>query len=81
VKDIKITIQGAARATLTRFHKDDPDGIDQVLDSINTLKTNPEQGVKWGTYRRMHVGRYRVLFQIIDKDPVVVSIENVGRAS
>lgn len=77
--NIQIKIQDAAQRALTRFYKDDPHGTEQVIDSINLLRDNPHQGVRWGAYRRMHVGAYRVLFQVIDGDPVVVSIEHIGR--
>ncbi|GAA2126522.1 type II toxin-antitoxin system RelE family toxin [Streptomyces synnematoformans] len=78
--NVEIKIQASAQAALARFSKDDRDGADQVIDAINLLRNNPHQGSKWGSYRRLHVGVYRVLFQIIDGAPVVVSIENIGRS-
>jgi len=79
VTNVEIRIQDSARSALARFYKDDHDGVEQVIDSINLLRNDPNQGTKWGDYRRMHVGVYRVLFQVIDGDPVVISIEHVGR--
>jgi mRNA-degrading endonuclease RelE of RelBE toxin-antitoxin system len=76
---IQIKVRAPARRALARFHKDDRGGVEQVIDSVNLLRSDPNQGVKWGAYRRLHVGVYRVLFQVIDGDPVVVSIEHVGR--
>jgi mRNA interferase RelE/StbE len=77
--NIQIKIQEAAQRALARFYKDDPQGTEQVIDAINLLRNDPYQGVQWGEYRRIHVGVYRVLFQVIEGDPVIVSIEHMGR--
>jgi mRNA-degrading endonuclease RelE of RelBE toxin-antitoxin system len=78
----EIVFQPAAKRSLTRLRKDDPAGVDQVLDSINLLTRNPRPaGARsYGSDTfRLHVGAYRVLYVIKDGSPVVISIELVGR--
>lgn len=72
----------AAKNAATQYRKDDPTGVDQVLDSVNLLSANPRpSGARDygdGKYR-MHVGRYRVWYTIKQNKPVVLAIDLVGR--
>ncbi|GLF98851.1 type II toxin-antitoxin system RelE family toxin [Streptomyces yaizuensis] len=72
----------AARNNLARYRKDDPTGVDQVLDSVNLLLNNPRpsgaQNCGEGKYR-IHVGRYRIWYTIQQSTPVVIAIDLVGR--
>ncbi|MFJ4774418.1 type II toxin-antitoxin system RelE/ParE family toxin [Streptomyces uncialis] len=67
---------------MARYAKDDPVGVDQVLDSVNLLVKNPRpskaQDCGGGKFR-VHVGRYRVWYTIKQNTPVVVAIDHVGR--
>lgn len=77
----RIEIKPAASRQLAKFQKDDPAGIDQVMDSVNLLRDNshPPGAVPMSSYLRIHVGIYRVLYQVKRGRPVVVSVENAGR--
>ncbi|MFR9721871.1 type II toxin-antitoxin system RelE family toxin [Streptomyces sp. MS19] len=80
----KVTFTPAADRALARLYKADPKGVDQVMDSINLLLRDPQPaGVcPWGSDKfRMHVGAYRVLYQVISRKPVVIDIEHVGRSN
>jgi len=65
-----------------RFLKDDPDGLRQLMDAVDLLAENPlpEGATPYGspTLRRMHVGRYRVLYEIEDAHVTIIVID-VGR--
>ncbi|WP_420082798.1 type II toxin-antitoxin system RelE family toxin (plasmid) [Streptomyces sp. JL4002] len=72
----------AAIDAAVRFLKDDPDGLRQLMDAVDLLADEPRpQGTaEYGSpdLRRMHVGRYRVLYEITDATVTVVVI-HVGR--
>ncbi|GGZ00996.1 type II toxin-antitoxin system RelE family toxin [Streptomyces nitrosporeus] len=65
-----------------RFLKDDPDGLRQVMDAVDLLAhaPSPEGSAPYGapTLRRVHVGRYRVLYEIKETEITVIVI-HVGR--
>ncbi|MFI1884520.1 MULTISPECIES: type II toxin-antitoxin system RelE family toxin [Streptomyces] len=64
------------------FLKDDPEGLRQVMDSVDLLAGQPRPmgTAEYGSadMRRMHVGRYRVLYEITDATITIVVI-HVGR--
>ncbi|WP_328943265.1 type II toxin-antitoxin system RelE/ParE family toxin [Streptomyces sp. NBC_00250] len=72
----------AAIDAATRFLKDDPDGLRQLMDAVDLLagQPRPEGSAEYGSpnLRRMHVGRYRVLYEITENTVTVVVI-HVGR--
>ncbi|MDJ1137489.1 type II toxin-antitoxin system RelE family toxin [Streptomyces iconiensis] len=65
-----------------RFLKDDSDGLRQLMDSVDLLADDPrpEGTTPYGSrdLRRMHVGRYRVLYEI-NGATVTVVIIHIGR--
>ncbi|MEU8567728.1 type II toxin-antitoxin system RelE/ParE family toxin [Streptomyces pathocidini] len=65
-----------------RFLKDDPEGLRQVFDSIDLLAIDPRPAgaAEYGSpdLRRMHVGRYRVLYEIADAT-VTIAVIRLGR--
>ncbi|GAA0454511.1 type II toxin-antitoxin system RelE/ParE family toxin [Streptomyces olivaceiscleroticus] len=65
-----------------RFLKDDPDGLRQLMDAVDLLAEQPRpQGTaEYGSadLRRMHVGRYRVLYEITEAT-VTILVLHVGR--
>ena len=78
----QVTWEQPARNALLRYSKDDRSGVDQVLDSVNTLVDNPHPSgaLDCGEGRyRIHVGRYRVWYTVRQQKPVVIGIELVGR--
>lgn len=65
-----------------RFLKDDSDGLLQLMDAVDLLadQPRPEGSTPYGSpdLRRMHVGRYRVLYEIAEATVTIVVI-HVGR--
>lgn len=65
-----------------RFLKDDPLGLRQLMDAIDLLadEPSPDGSTAYETpaLRRIHVGRYRVLYEIVD-DTVTIIVIHVGR--
>lgn len=66
----------------TRFLKDDPEGLRQVFASAELLAVNPRPDGT-GTYgspnvRRMHSGRYRLLYEVHARQIRVVVL-HLGR--
>ena len=68
--------------TAARFLKDDPDGLRQVMDAVDLLADNPRPTgtAEYGSpdLRRLHVGRYRVLYEITDVTVTIVVL-HIGR--
>ncbi|MFF5128119.1 type II toxin-antitoxin system RelE/ParE family toxin [Streptomyces syringium] len=66
----------------TRFLKDDPEGLRQLFTAIDLLADDPRPvgAAEYGSpdLRRIHVGRYRVLYEITDSSVTIVII-HVGR--
>ncbi|MEW2399865.1 type II toxin-antitoxin system RelE/ParE family toxin [Streptomyces sp. NPDC046862] len=66
-----------------RFLKEDPDGLRQVFVAVDLLAEDPRPA---GTtalgspdLRRMHVGPYRLMYQIEDDSITVVVVLHIGR--
>ncbi|MHB9849123.1 type II toxin-antitoxin system RelE family toxin [Streptomyces krungchingensis] len=78
----KITWDEAAINTAARFLKDDPDGLRHLMDAVDLLADNPrpDGSTAYGSpdLRRMHVGRYRVMYEITDTTITIVII-HIGR--
>ncbi|MFF7727373.1 type II toxin-antitoxin system RelE/ParE family toxin [Streptomyces sp. NPDC008001] len=66
----------------TRFLKDDPEGLRQLFGAVDLLADDPRPAgsVEYGSpdLRRIHAGRYRVLYEISGTSVTVVII-HVGR--
>ncbi|MFF4249032.1 type II toxin-antitoxin system RelE/ParE family toxin [Streptomyces sp. NPDC001822] len=77
-----ITWDEAAINAAARFLKDDPSGLAQLMDAIDLLANEPRPAgsAEYGSpdLRRVHVGRYRVLYEITDESVTIVVI-HVGR--
>ncbi|MFD5427312.1 type II toxin-antitoxin system RelE/ParE family toxin [Streptomyces sp. NPDC127084] len=63
-----------------RFAKDDPHGMRQVFSAVDRLAGNPRPEGAFGSadLLRVHVGRYRVLYEISDLR-IRVSVIHLGR--
>ncbi|MEH6377234.1 type II toxin-antitoxin system RelE/ParE family toxin [Streptomyces sp. KLMMK] len=65
-----------------RFLKDDPEGLRQLFTAVDLLSAEPRptESVEYGSpdLRRMHVGRYRVLYEIAGESVTIVVI-HIGR--
>ncbi|MGR3934907.1 type II toxin-antitoxin system RelE family toxin [Streptomyces sp. BRA346] len=66
----------------TRFLKDDPEGLEQVFKAVDLLADNPRPAgtAAYGSpdLRRMHVGMYRLMYEITDASVTIVVI-HIGR--
>jgi mRNA interferase RelE/StbE len=63
-----------------RLAKTDPDGVRQVFTTVDRLSRNPRPRGAFGSsdMLRIHVGAYRVLYEINDRQ-VRVSVIHLGR--
>lgn len=65
-----------------RFLKDDPDGLQQVLEAVDLLADDPRPAgsAAYGSedLRRMHMGRYCVMYEITDVG-VTIIVMHLGR--
>ncbi|MFD7666752.1 type II toxin-antitoxin system RelE/ParE family toxin [Streptomyces sp. NPDC059788] len=72
----------AAIDAAARFLKDDADGLRLLLDAVDLLSTQPRPtgSAEYGSpdLRRMHVGRYRVLYEVTEATVTIVVI-HIGR--
>ncbi|MFC7932687.1 type II toxin-antitoxin system RelE family toxin [Streptomyces cinereoruber] len=72
----------AAINAAARFLKDDPDGVRQLMDAVDLLADQPRPAgsTPYGSpdLRRMHVGFYRVMYEITEATVTIVVI-HVGR--
>jgi mRNA interferase RelE/StbE len=79
----RIIWEPSATDQALRFLKDDPAGLSSVYEAVDTLAESPRptNSVAYGpTARRLHVGRYRVLY-LIDDDVIRILVTNLGRTS
>ncbi|MFE3687619.1 type II toxin-antitoxin system RelE/ParE family toxin [Streptomyces sp. NPDC059095] len=69
-----------ALAQAEQFAKDDPAGVRQVLTAVDHLAVEPRPEGAFGSsdVLRIHVGVYRVLYEISDQQ-IRVSIIHLGR--
>ncbi|WP_369384142.1 type II toxin-antitoxin system RelE/ParE family toxin [Streptomyces sp. cg36] len=69
-----------ALAQAARFAKDDPDGVRQVFTAVDHLAEEPRPKGAFGSadVLRIHVGAYRVMYEISDQQ-VRVSVIHLGR--
>ncbi|WP_059006348.1 type II toxin-antitoxin system RelE family toxin [Streptomyces specialis] len=80
----KVIWDPKAQKNFARLAKQDPRGADQVLDGISLLLRNPRPagahpyGKNW---YRIHMGFYRVIYEIKSEKPVIISVEHVGRGN
>ncbi|ALO05766.1 Plasmid stabilization system [Streptomyces venezuelae] len=65
-----------------RFLEDDPDGLRQLMDSGDLLadQPRPDGSAEYGSpdLRRLHLGRYRVLYEITEATVRIVVIHGGG---
>jgi mRNA interferase RelE/StbE len=62
----QVVIEEAVSLSLGKY-LDDPAGLNEVLEAIDALADDPRpaRSVPWGpVMSRLHVGRYRVLYEI-----------------
>ncbi|MEV0442292.1 type II toxin-antitoxin system RelE/ParE family toxin [Streptomyces spectabilis] len=73
-----------ATDTAVRFLKDDPDGLSQVYAAVDLLADDPRPRgtVAYGSpeVRRLHVGLYRLMYEI-DEGTITIVVMHIGRVS
>lgn len=69
-----------ALAQAERFAKDDPAGVRQVFTAVDRLAENPRPDGAFGSadLLRIHIGAYRVMYEINDQQ-IRVSVIHLGR--
>ncbi|WP_369211214.1 type II toxin-antitoxin system RelE family toxin [Streptomyces flavofungini] len=69
-----------ALAQAEQFARDDADGVRQVFMAIDHLADDPRPEGAFGSadVLRIHVGRYRVLYEVSDQQ-IRVSVIHLGR--
>lgn len=69
-----------ALAQAERFAKDDPDGVRQVFAAVDHLAGDPRpEGAAGGTdVLRIHIGIYRVMYEINDTQ-ISINVIHLGR--
>lgn len=80
----KIKWTAVAERNLTAIRNDDPGAVDQILDAVNLLRSNPRPSTAhaWGPDTlRIRIGFYRILYRVISTTPLVISVETVGRST
>lgn len=71
-----------AFAAAQTYMSDDPAGLAQVFDAVDLLTDQPRPAgaYVWGVDRcRIHVGRYRVIYEVTEQT-VTVEVIHLGRA-
>jgi mRNA interferase RelE/StbE len=77
-----VTVEWSERAlaAVSRY-LDDPAGLTAALNAADALAAEPEPAgsVRWGaTWRRLHVGRYRILYAIEHDLIMIHRVDRVG---
>ncbi|MFD9572692.1 type II toxin-antitoxin system RelE/ParE family toxin [Streptomyces sp. NPDC059982] len=69
-----------ALAQAEKFAKDDPDGVRQVFNAVDHLSDVPRPEGAFGAadVLRIHVGAYRVMYEVSDQQ-VRISVIHLGR--
>jgi mRNA interferase RelE/StbE len=72
----------AALNSAAGFLTDDRDGLQQLIDALDQLSDEPRPSASTALgaagLRRLHVGRYRALYEIIDAT-ATIAIIHIGR--
>ncbi|MEF9915427.1 MULTISPECIES: type II toxin-antitoxin system RelE family toxin [unclassified Streptomyces] len=74
--------EAEATGAAVRFLKDDSEGLIALYDAVDGLAKEPRPANSTpfgGTYRRLRVGNYRILYRIND-DVVRILITHIGRS-
>ncbi|RFU86964.1 type II toxin-antitoxin system RelE/ParE family toxin [Streptomyces triticagri] len=78
-----VTVEPDAVNEMAGFLKDDPASVRELVAVIDSLAHGPSVAGSqaWGVeYRRLHRGRWRVLYHV-DDAARVIRVEHVGRAT
>jgi hypothetical protein len=73
--------ESAFTVQVSKYLQDDPAGLTELIAVTDALADNPfpPGSVAWGeAYRRLHPGRYRVLYRLDHPEPGQVSLINLG---
>ena len=77
---LRVTYEEQALNQAAGFLTDDPAGVSAAMDAVDLLSEDPRPAasIPWGSpdLRRLHVGRYRVIYRIVGD---VVSVWHIGR--
>jgi mRNA interferase RelE/StbE len=78
----EVILEEVALNQAAGFLPDDPEGLKQVLAAIDALPQEPRPATSFpfgsADFRRLRVGRYRVMYKIIDQS---ISVTHIGRTA
>jgi mRNA interferase RelE/StbE len=76
----EVAFEDQAISQAADFLHDDPDGVRSIFQAVDRLPDEPEpaESFPFGTagLRRLHVGRYRVLYRVTDD---AIRVGHIGR--
>lgn len=79
---LNVIWEAEATSAATRFLKDDPEGLRQAYEAVDLLahEPRPPGSTELGSQdlRRIHVGRYRVIYEIFESK-ITVIVMHLGR--
>lgn len=78
----RVEVEPSALSAATRYLKDDPASVENLLAAIDGLESNPKpmESRPWGpSYRRAHFGAWRVLY-FLDEVERLVRVVNIGKS-
>lgn len=75
---MRVEWRDIAKATAARFIADQA-GMRALNEAVSGLARDPEpaEAVVHGAYRRLRVGRYRLLYEVEDEAIVIVRVDRV----
>jgi mRNA interferase RelE/StbE len=76
----EVAFEDQALSQAADFLHDDSDGVRAIFEAVDRLLDDPEpaQSFPFGTagLRRLHVGRYRILYRVTDDE---IQVGHIGR--
>jgi len=76
----EVTFEDQALSQTAAFLHDDPDGVRSIFEAVDRLPNDPApaQSFSFGTagLRRLHLGRYRILYRVTDDE---IQVGHIGR--
>ena len=76
----QVSFEDQAISQAAAFLRDDPDGVRSIFEAVDRLPHDPEPAESFafgtGGLRRLHVGRYRILYRVTDDE---IQVGHIGR--
>ena len=76
----EVAFEDQAISQAAGFLRDNPDGVRAIFEAVDQLLEDPEPAESFafgtGRLRRLHVGRYRILYRVTDDE---IQVGHIGR--